>query len=225
MRTSFFSRPNFGLLQPESQQGSATSQPQLGAAASAGSGCFATTSGLDVTTSVTTFVTHFVKQAKRAGVDRARSNHGDCQKSRNDYTTHRDISMDLGFGKVLPRLSRNTSERPKGLFRSNAPIRPQTGSLAGRPACGGACGTPAVRCYNLLSSNVPSGVRRSQQNFTRTFRFALDHTASIAWRGRAGFAGRKRNRTDTSSRRSALACSQSNHTLLLREDCFFDLER
>ena len=75
--------------------------------------CFAATSGLDVTTAVTSFVTQFVKQAKRASVDRARSNHCDCQKSRNDYTTHRDISMDLGFGKVLPRLSRNTSERPK----------------------------------------------------------------------------------------------------------------
>ncbi len=80
---SFFSKPNFGLLQPESQQGSTASQPQVGAAAhpqAAGASQPQVGSTHSVITAVVTAaVTQFVKQAKRAGVDRARSNHSDCQ--------------------------------------------------------------------------------------------------------------------------------------------------
>jgi len=77
-------------------------------------GCFATASRLAssfaaacwlyVTTRVTTLVTQFVKQAERASVGGARSNHCDCHQSRNDYTTHRDISMELGTGEGFARL-------------------------------------------------------------------------------------------------------------------------
>ena len=60
---------------------------------------FAATCRLYVTTRVATLVTQFVKQAKRASVGGARSNHCDCHQSRNDYTTHREISMELGIGE------------------------------------------------------------------------------------------------------------------------------
>jgi len=64
---------------------------------------FATTRRLDVATAVAAIAAQFVKQAS-IGVGRARSDQSDRQQSRNDYTTHRDISMDLGFnGKVLPQ--------------------------------------------------------------------------------------------------------------------------
>ena len=74
----------------------------------------ATACGFNVATAVTTVATQFVKQAERASVGRARSNHCDCHQSWNDYTTHREISMEIRFlGRFMPRLSRNTSERPK----------------------------------------------------------------------------------------------------------------
>ncbi|WP_197231428.1 hypothetical protein [Novipirellula artificiosorum] len=61
---------------------------------------FAATGGLDVTTRIASAITQFVKQAKRAGVDRAASDESDSEQSRNEYTTHRGISKDLGFRKV-----------------------------------------------------------------------------------------------------------------------------
>jgi hypothetical protein len=75
--------------------------------ASSGAGGFAATSGLDIAAGVTVVATQLVKQAKRAGVDRARGDHCDRHQSRNDYTTHRDISMDTvsreGFAWPEPR--------------------------------------------------------------------------------------------------------------------------
>ncbi len=54
---------------------------------------FAAACWLYVTTRVTTLVTQFVKQAERVSIGGARSNQCDCHQSRNDYTTHREISM------------------------------------------------------------------------------------------------------------------------------------
>jgi len=76
---------------------------------------FAAANRLGIATGIMAAATQMIKQAKRTGVDRARRDQGDGQQSRNENTTHRDISMELGFGKVLPRISRNTSERPRPL--------------------------------------------------------------------------------------------------------------
>jgi hypothetical protein len=85
-----------------------------------GNKLLATAGGFDVATAIAAVATQFIEQAS-VGVGRAKCNEGDCQQSRNDYTTHRDISMDLGFGKVLPRVSRNTSERPDWPFSKQCP--------------------------------------------------------------------------------------------------------
>jgi hypothetical protein len=62
---------------------------------------FATASGFDVTASVTsTLVTQLVKQTKRTRVG-ASGSHCNYQESWNDYTTHRDISKELGFWEGL----------------------------------------------------------------------------------------------------------------------------
>ena len=63
--------------------------------------CFAATRWCSCTAAVTTAITEFVKKAERFGVSRAASNHRDCQQRRNDYTTHRGVSMDESIGKVL----------------------------------------------------------------------------------------------------------------------------
>ena len=114
------------------------------AAAAGSTGCFTSACGLDVTTGVTsTLVTQLVKQAKRASVSRARCNHCDCQQSWNDYTTHREISMDIGSGKVHatpePQHVRAAKDQLQAVARFDH--KRCLGGFAGRPACGGASGT------------------------------------------------------------------------------------
>ena len=57
------------------------------------------------------------EKTKRTCVGGARGDQSDCQQSWNDYTTHREFSMEKSSGRLLQRLSRNTSERPKTSFK------------------------------------------------------------------------------------------------------------
>ena len=99
-------------------------------------------------TRVTTLVTKLVKQAERASVGGARSNHCDCHQSRNDYTTHREISMELGTGEGFARLEPQHVRAANGQNELTCSSRSSSTTLVfGRSACCGATGEhQSVRC-------------------------------------------------------------------------------